>query len=143
MVYYFIFHYNLANCLSLLFFTSDLCVNLVSTGWILSKCPMDHSFLNASPSWAEIGLVLISGCLLKLWNGLFYIRISSGNSVKHMHTEMAHYANHFGIYYFTKYFLSHGIGIFRFRFLYRLSHFHLFHFCQSSCTLTAAYKIPH
>ena len=59
MFYYFVFHYYLASCLSLLFFFSDLCFNLVIIGWIPSKCTMDGSFLNDSPSWTEIGLVLI------------------------------------------------------------------------------------
>lgn len=66
MFYYFVFHYYLANCLSRLFFVSDLCFNLVNIGWILSKCTMDCSFLSASPSWTEISLVLIGGGLLTL-----------------------------------------------------------------------------
>lgn len=64
MFYYFVFSYCLANCMSLLFFINDLCFNLLNIGWILSKYIVDHSFLNASPLWTEIGFILISGSSL-------------------------------------------------------------------------------
>ena len=100
MLCYFVFHYYLARCLSLLFLFSDLCFNLVIIGWIPSKCTMDGSFLNASPSWTEIGLILICGNLLntemncfsltllpKLLNIYIYIVY---NTHTHIYPKMAH-----------------------------------------------------
>lgn len=46
-------------------------VLIYSIGWILSKYIVDHSFLNTSPLWTEIGFVLISGSLLNSEMGCF------------------------------------------------------------------------